>query len=194
MLTDIELESIFDRFIMGDSSKKNSAIQEIYEEFQPIMYKKLRRKFQSISEDEAQDIVQDAFLKLATTKAYPKTSTALVSWIFTISENTALDLFKKAYKKYELPFPDLNDSESEISCGYQESDSSNRNIEDCVSRGIERFSSNYPDNGFAISMSLDSISISNIASMVNRSEGGTRQYIFESKKKLASYIEHCREI
>lgn len=194
MLTEIELESIFDRLVMGNPFKKNSAIQEIYEEFQPIMYKKLRRKFQSISENEAQDIVQDAFLKLATTKAYPKTATTLVSWIFTIAENTALDLFKKAYKKYELPLPDLNHSDDDILCTYQESNNINRSIEDCVSKGIEVFSSNFPDNGFAISMSLDSIPISDIASMVHRTEGATRQYIFESKKKLAPFIEHCLRI
>jgi hypothetical protein len=55
------------------------------------------------------------------------------------------------------------------------------------------FSQKFPQNAAAISMSLDNMAIVEIAEVISRTEAATKQYIYESKKKLAPYIEHCLE-
>jgi RNA polymerase sigma factor (sigma-70 family) len=194
MLSQLEKEEIFHKFVDGSVIEKNSAIQLIYEEFQPVMYKKLRYQYHKLSEDEAQDIVQDAFLKLATTTSKPKSAESLVSWVISIAENTALDLFKRAYKEYEIPLPE------EVDVIDDESPGSLRNtlatefdVQDCVSKGLIIFSHKFPQNASAISMSLDNMSIVEVAEVIFRTEAATKQFIYESKKKLAPYIEHCLE-
>jgi RNA polymerase sigma-70 factor (ECF subfamily) len=194
MLTQSEKEAIFDHFVHGSVTDKNDAIQAIYEEFQPVMYKKLRYQFQHISESEAQDIVQEAFIKLATTTSMPKSAGSIVSWVFTIAENTALDLFKKAYKKYEIPMPEELDDSFGNQLTINESDlAANFNVQDCVLKGIIEFSFKFPKNAAVVSMSLDEMAIIEIAQVISRSESATKQYIYESKKKLAPYIQHCLE-
>jgi DNA-directed RNA polymerase specialized sigma24 family protein len=196
MLSQHDKEVIFHKFMNGSVKEKNIAIQLIYEEFQPVMFKKLRYKYQDLSVSEAQDIVQDAFIKLATTTSKPRSAESLCSWVITITENTALDLFKKAYKKNEIPLPeevDIEDDENDTLNLVELSWISEFDIQDCVSKGIYIFSKKFSHNAAVISMSLDSMSISQIAEVISRTEGATKQFIYESKKKLAPYIEHCLE-
>ena len=49
MLSQLEKEAIFHKLVNGSAIEKNSAIQLIYEEFQPVMYKKLRYQYQYLS-------------------------------------------------------------------------------------------------------------------------------------------------
>ncbi len=117
-----------------------------------------------------------------------------MSWVITISENTALDLFKRAYRKYEIPLPeemDIADEDSPPQSGAVLT--ADFDVQDCVSKGLINFSHKFPQNAAAISMSLDNMAIAEIAEVISRTEGATKQYIYESKKKLAPYIEHCLE-
>ena len=194
MLSQEEKVTIYHKLVKGSAAEKNSAIQIIYEEFHSVMYKKLRYQYRDLSESEAEDIVQDGFLKLATTTSEPQSAESLTSWVIAIVENTALDLFKKAYKKYEIPLPEEVDiSENDPPPIGGSVLSSEFDVQDCVSKGIILFSRNFPHNAAAISMSLDNMAIIEIAAVITRTEAATKQYIYSSKKKLAPYIEHCLE-
>jgi DNA-directed RNA polymerase specialized sigma24 family protein len=193
MLSQPEKAAIFHLLVNGSVREKNSAIQKIYEEFQCVMYKKLRYQYRDLSESEAQDIVQDSFLKLATTTSRPKSAESLTTWLITIVENTALDLFKKAYRKHEIPLPEEEDESQEVDRVQHRAQvhTPDFDVQECVSSSIVRFSEKFPQNAAVISMSLDKIAILKIAAIISRTEAATKQYIYESKKKLAPYIEHC---
>lgn len=194
MLSQVEKETIFHKLVDGSPIEKNSAIQLIYEEFQPVIYKKLRYQYQELSESDAQDIVQDAFLKLVTTSSKPQSAESLVSWVIAIAMNTAIDLFRKAYKKYDIPLPEEVDIlEDEAPSRPGASLIVEFNAQDCVLKGLIIFSQKFPQNTAVISMSLDGMAIVEIAQVTSRTEAATKQYIYESKKKLAPYIEHCLE-
>jgi RNA polymerase sigma factor (sigma-70 family) len=191
MLTQQEKEAIFQKLVNGSFSEKNTAIQLIYEEFQPVMFKKLRYQYRDLSESEAQDIVQDAFLKLATTTSKPKSAESLVSWAMTIVNNTALDLFRGAAsrRQHEINLPE--DQDIELVPDPRIEGESSFDTRDCVSKGLLVFSQKYPENAYVISMSMDNFKIAQIAEIISRTEGATKQYIYESKKKLIPFIEHC---
>ena len=189
MLSQHQKEVIFHKLARGSVLEKNAAIKQIYEEFQPVMYKKLRYQYQDLNEWDAQDIVQNAFLKLATTTSKPKSPESLVSWIVTIVENTALDLFRRAYKKYENTLP--GDDDMDLFVDPTSEKDFQHDMQDCFTKGLVVFSQRYPQNAAVISMSMDELRISQIAELISRTEAATRQYIYESKRKLKPFVEHC---
>jgi len=196
MLSTDELNLVF-QGLGGGAEAKMEAIGRIYAEFRPFLYKKMRYRFRALSENDVQDILQDAFLKIYLSKSMPESALALPGWVFTIAENAAMDLFRKAYKKNELDWPRDTEGnfldEVESSCPLTPN-ALNREVEECVSNGMKRFSSAHPERELAISMSLDGSSIADIAQTLGRTEGAVKQFIYESKKKLAPFIEHCVEV
>jgi len=234
MLSDIELEAIFDGLTGKDKSEKvdpvtrktvsakSYAISMIYKKFQPIVYKKMRYQFfRSISENDAQDIVQDAFLKIYITTSLPRSFEVLPSWVCKFAENNALDLFKKAYVKNELDeygksrkdFDGENQDEHEsisvLAISEDEirskvfvskageirdfNDQINRDVEGCVSDGMKVFGVEHPQRELTLSLLMDGKTTNEIAMVLERTVSATWVYIHECKKKLSPYIKHCLE-
>jgi RNA polymerase sigma-70 factor (ECF subfamily) len=202
MLKTADIEDIYAHLISSKVADRKHALNKLYEVFQPMLFAKLRSKYQKLSENEAQDIVQNAFISIWQTKALPKDVKAFPKWVIRVIENEATDLFRKAYKSKELPIENDNENDEEYnvierkeydSITFQESDI-NRNVEDCVSRKIQIFSNKYPDNGLAISMQLDDIAIKEIALIFDKTADAMKQYIADSKKKLAPFLRPCLEL
>jgi DNA-directed RNA polymerase specialized sigma24 family protein len=192
MLNEIEIEVVFKNLTGNDIDRKRLAINKIYEAFHPTMFRKLRYKFQDLSENEAQDIIQDAFIKITTSNALPREAKALVSWVFEVVEKTALDLFKKAYKRLEIPLP-VDGTEGNEGSTFHYNVTEYIDTEDCVSKGIFSFSKQFPVYAAALSMSLAKQSIADIAIMLNRTEGATKVFLMECRKKSMPYLKHCFE-
>jgi DNA-directed RNA polymerase specialized sigma24 family protein len=192
MLNQIEIEAVYINLVGSDVARKRLAINKIYEAFQPNMFTKLRYKYQDLSENEAQDIVQDAFIKIATSNSLPKKPEALVSWVLEVVDNTALDLFKKAYKRYEIPLPE-DENEGDHGTSFHFNTERYEDTEDCVSKGVLSFSKKFPLHAAALSMSLAKKSTIDISQMLKRTENATWTFLHEGKKKVAPYLKHCFE-
>jgi DNA-directed RNA polymerase specialized sigma24 family protein len=190
----------------------------------PIVFKKLRYQFfKSISENEANDIVQDAFLKIYTTSSLPASFEALPSWVCKLVKNNALDLFKKAYvineldeygiSRYDYIGDDqevesatlsaLDISEDAIrNCVFIGKNGSikgfnnqiNREVEGCMTESMKVFGLNHPQRNVAISMLMDGKPVMDIALTLGKTVSATWVYIHESKKKLTPFIKNCLEL
>jgi DNA-directed RNA polymerase specialized sigma24 family protein len=206
MLSQEQKKLIFDGIYSKDPSHKRWAVESIYKEFEIHLYKKLRYQFPDLSEFEVSDIIQDAFIKLATTESLPQSPDSMASWLIKVAGNGALDLLKKAYRSHEIPIPedieyfgDEFESETDVEsiinqAPIEESTSVSVGIQDCVDKGINEFAKKNPQNAVVIKMSLDSVPIVDISIVISRTAAATKQFIYESKKKLAPYIEHCLEV
>lgn len=203
MFTDEQLHALYTDFCSSDKDAKVNAISLIYIKYRPIFFKRMRYKFRSLSETEIQDIVQDAFLKIYTTSSQPSSPYAMRSWVLTIAEKTAIDLFRRAYKRNEIDWPESFESDDDkvekrsvtnsVGLIKPGDESLNRDVEQCVSDGINNFAEIYPDREAVISLSLDGYPVQEIADLFHRTEQAMRQFIYESKKKLAPFIERCVE-
>lgn len=221
-LTGIDISEKFDPLTNRRVSAKSYAVSMLYKYFWPIVFKRLRYKFfGNISENEAQDIVQEAFLKIYTTNSMPQSFEAMPSWVCKLVENNAIDFTKKAYKKNELDeyevYGDEYGSDGEnvrasLVLGMSESDFKNhaivdrsgvikdfngqinRDVEACFTEGMKVFGVNYPERCLAISMLMDGNPAADIALALGRSVNATWVYIHECKKKLSPYIQHCLEL
>jgi DNA-directed RNA polymerase specialized sigma24 family protein len=195
----------------------------LYKAFWPIVFKKLRYQFFSgISENEVQDIVQEAFLKIYTTTSLPKSFEALPSWVCKVAQNNALDQFKKAFVINELDEYGTKDrgkedkeedgneashvinmSEDDLknyvfinrSGSIQYSNTQiNRDAESCITEAMKTFGHHNPERNVAISLLMDGNTTDNIAIALGRTVNATWVYIHECKKKLSPYIHHCLEL
>jgi len=213
MLESLDLNGLYRDLVGIHLGRKADAVTRLYQHFRPLVFKKLRYQYQAIQETDLQDVIQEAFIKIYNTKSYPKDAASMSAWVFRVCENACLDLLRKAYRKHEMEWPEWPiDSEApsaevelQASAGLQEAgvDSDqpvsrpltplNRAVEFCVSSGMSLFSSQYPERALAISLAMDGLSMSAIALTLDRTEAATRQFIYESKKKLAPFIQHCLE-
>lgn len=236
MLRNEELEALYNCLTGMDQSEKidpltnrnvpakSFAVSMLYKNFWPIVFKKIRYKFNQISEDAAQDIVQEAFLKIYVTSSIPKSFEALPSWVCKLAENNAIDLLRKAYVKNELDeyggpggrFDDDGDDDGGVQAsrvlGMSEADfrsnvsidrvgiirdfneQVNRDVESCMAIKMKAFGTDYPDRFLAISMLMDGNPAADIALVLGRSVNATWVYIHECKKKLSPYIKNCLEM
>ena len=67
-------------------------------------------------------------------------------------------------------------------------------IDECVDAGIKRYAEKMPARAAALMLQLDGFSIREIADRIVRSEQATSQFLYESRRKLAPFIEHCRPL
>uniref|UniRef100_UPI0040487361 RNA polymerase sigma factor n=1 Tax=Orrella sp. TaxID=1921583 RepID=UPI0040487361 len=207
-MNEISMEEIFEGLCSDETNLRRQAIADLYAAFEPLLFKRLRYKFYSLSESDLRDIVQEAFLKILLTKSKPSSKESLRSWVFTVATNTALNLLRESYRQRELPWPQERDEEAGVSTPVENLVTSefgtntegviiaveeplSREVERCVADGMSKFGVKYPDRETTISLAMDGRSIQEIADLYNRTEHAMRQFIYESRKKLMPFIEHC---
>jgi len=208
MPLDVETaDDLHARLCSTNEGVRQGAVSDIYCFYRPLVFKRLRYKFYSIPESTLQDIVQDAFINIFMTKSRPESPAAMKAWVLKISINAALDSLRKAYLKQEIPWPNDRDEENSHSNEGTNVDEplsyevpkdatagehgANRQVEQCISQGIQEFGRKHPERETAISLVMDGHSIQEIGMMFHRTEHAMRQFIYESRKKLMPFIEHC---
>jgi RNA polymerase sigma factor (sigma-70 family) len=199
------VQEIYNGLCSGVSEMRYRAVRDAYILYKPLVFKRLRYKYTSLSEHEIADIVQDAFLKVYLTKTFPSSVESVRSWIMKVTVNVALDSLSEAYRKNEEQWPDDEDENSCAQDNYQKpvmvtnthgvvisvDEKLDRNAESCVAEGMTNFSKIYPDREIVLSLAMDGNSTQEIADLYQRTEHAMRQFIYESKKKLMPFIQHC---
>jgi RNA polymerase sigma factor (sigma-70 family) len=162
-----------------------------------------RRHFQSkgMSHQLADDLVQETIVKIFSGAAsYCGGSgfgdASADAWMWSIARNTMNTHFRSK-KMDELSIDD--DSMSDAARLALEVELASKNplalldqtAQDCVSKGIEDFSAEFPDRAKALEMQLDREDIASIARRIGRTAAATKEYLSQCKKKLAPFIEHC---
>lgn len=121
------------------------------------------------------------------------------SWMWTIAKNVMNDHLRA--KKTDAVSIDDEDL-SEASRSALEVELANKNplgmvgqtAQDCVSRGLEEFAAAHPDRHRALEMQLDGEEIASIGRRIGRTVAAAKEFLSQSKKKLAPFIEHCTEL
>ncbi|MCZ7586134.1 MAG: RNA polymerase sigma factor [Deltaproteobacteria bacterium] len=82
------LEEWMERYADGDET----AFASLYDHVRPILFGRLVRK---VGPTTAEDLVQATFLKLHAHRQNYRTGTAVLPWLFTISDRLAIDAFRR---------------------------------------------------------------------------------------------------
>jgi ABC-type uncharacterized transport system YnjBCD substrate-binding protein len=107
------------------------------------------------------------------------------------------EFYRKTNKKNSVMFgleaEDLEnltgDADVKVSHGQKYDDQHN-----CVEEKMKLFKEDMPDQHYAIKLQMEDVSIKDISIRIGRSYAATKEFLSQSKKKLKSYFEECKEM
>lgn len=146
-----------------------------------------------LSVDDAEDVTQTVYLKVFRNSEKGLGYKDPEAWLWTIVHNAALDMLRTRGRanKRETVFDDGVSVEVDNRSA-NESLTNHESVDGCVDEGVRRFASLMPERATVLLLQLDGLPIIDIAKQIARTERATTQYLYESRKQLAPFIEHCR--
>jgi RNA polymerase sigma factor (sigma-70 family) len=207
----IDLNSI--NLIKSGGANRELGLEILYEKYARELRRRFLKKI-SIPAD-ADDLVQETFIKIVNGCQTYKDNVPLGAWIGRIAKNCLID-FLRSRKNHSLEgFNDegwefleseLDKNNGEISVIERDDRASwlmtnhnldpsigNDSIEDCVKRGFVKFAKDEPERAEALMLHVDGCDIKKIASLIHRTEGATREYLSQCRKKIEKFLAPCRD-
>lgn len=159
----------------------NDEINHIWKEHHDQLLAFIRKRTKD--SDEAEDILQEVFLKILDKIGSLKDSEKLKSWMFQIARNTIIDHFRqKNLEDKQLPDFVLWEDESE-------NNSSMKNAESWIGLYIDGLPENYKE---AVVLSeLNGLSISEVAEKLNISYTNARARVHRGRQALKKSLTDC---
>lgn len=155
-----------------------------------------------ISTDDASDLLQEVMIKVMKGAPNFRIESKVSTWVWTITNNTLMDFFRQSSLNTEnIDFlnESVGDSWQFIASHEQMYEQAHRKTEmlrdDCVEYYFGQFSEKFPQHGQALRMkAFDGLSIPDIAKVINRNEGATREFLSQGRKKLKDFLQPCNEM
>lgn len=182
------------RLIREGGQKREEGVTALFRAYAP----ELRRFFsyQCGNRGDADDLVQEVFVRIVRAFDSFRAQSSLQSWIWAIARNVLTDFYRH---RNAHPTDNLDDEGWEylehVSPDLQTVDPSSRedNVEDCVRMQFARFSKASPTAAYALSLQMEGNDIRFIAGVINRSEGATREFLSQCRKKIESFLLPCKD-
>ena len=173
-------------------ASREQAVGDLYREFAG----RLRRFYLAhrASPEAADDWVQETFVKVIAKLSSYRGDSPFAAWLWAIARNVMLDAIRREGRTPTVV--DLDDAgpirdESVAPEGGLPA----RDRDDCTKAQFLRFAGRFPERAQCISWAVtDGLSMSDIAGMIGRSVGATREFISQSLKKLREFLEPCLEL
>lgn len=154
--------------------------------------------YQGTSGDEAQDILQETFIRIVRSADSYNGQGEAKSWIWQIARNCLTDNQRKQgsrakhetvmndeqWESLEQTTPDPNAT----SCAASGS------VDECVSAGLDKFNRHEPERALVLMLQMDGLSIEEIGHRIGRTVAATKEYLSQCKKKIQPYIAHCTDL
>jgi len=147
------------------------------------------------SEAQADDLVQDTFVKvLRGLDGWSGTGT-LEAWLWTIARNVLMSDFRD--RRSDHASVSLDAQEPDVAEGMlnRGGASSNPADTDCVQRGLAGYTARHAEPAHVLErVALDGWDDDAVAAYRGCTPGAARQYLLDCRKKLWPYISHCYQL
>lgn len=146
---------------------------------------------------DADDLVQETFVKIVKSVHTYQGKSPINFWIWRIARNCLNDYFRARKgvnienldddgRDYlENTSPDLTAEEFSID---------RESIEDCVHHQFEIFAQRSPTRAYALSLKMEGHTTRFISAVIQRTEGATREFLSQSRKKIQDFLLPCKEL
>lgn len=147
--------------------------------------------------DDADDLVQETFVKIVKSAHTYRGESPINFWVWRIARNCLNDYFR-ARKGFNLENLDddgwdyLENTAPGLSS--QEFSIDGESIEDCVHHQFEMFAQKSPARAYVLSLKMEGHSTRFIAAVIQRTEGATREFLSQSRKKIEAFLKPCKEL
>jgi len=173
---------------------RDKGVAALYRRYAPHF-----RKFylyQGLSSADAEDIVQETFVKIVRHCDTFTGDSPLAAWLWRIARNCMNDHFRRTKVR---PTDNLDDEEwsalelESVTMRTYDSPPANGTLEDCVERGFNEFAKVFGERAHVLSMVMEGFDTAHIAATIQRSPGATREYISQCRKRIESFLQPCKE-
>ena len=173
--------------LRSSGARKEKAFGELYDELSG----KFERYFvrHRIPHAIAEELVQDVFIQIMRGLEGFRGETELIIWCWTIARNAMRQSFRKAELESE-PEVEPDDVDDEALAPQQLH--VEQEFDDCVRLGFVKFANKDPDRAQVVEHLVRyKWSMRDLAALIGRSEGATREYVSQCRKKVRPFIKHC---
>jgi RNA polymerase sigma-70 factor (ECF subfamily) len=121
--------------------------------------------------EHAEELVQDVFVNVVRHCGDFRGDTRIDAWMWAIVRNGLID-----YVRRQRPEQSVDE------------------LADCVRGAFAAFGETFRDRAAVLSLvAFDGWTIDDVAAMLKRTPGATREYLSQCRKKLKAFLEPCRE-
>jgi RNA polymerase sigma factor (sigma-70 family) len=152
----------------------------------------LKTKFQSagVSEADAEELLQEVFIKLVVHNQSFTIGGDLRKWIYAIAQNTLVSHLRKL-SSIEKVISDVHENGKRRS--FSELARIERfGMEDCVHQALQEYEQSHPQHASVlINFILENQRSKALAKQLEKSDGATREYLRQCRIKLRPFLERC---
>lgn len=142
--------------------------------------------FEGVASHDVEDVFQDTCLKVIQSSG-SYSGGSVLAWVKQIARNVATDYWRKQGRVRSFG----EGEEEQLVSTFELENAVSGRVDDCVEKSLILFREAYPDRYYALSAQLDGLSVSQIGELLNRTVAATKEFISQSKKKLAPYLDRC---
>ena len=168
--------SSYRRFLSGDES----ALTEIVSQYRPGLQNYINSIVNNF--DVAEDLTEDAFVKLLVKKPKDKGEASFKTWLYTIGRNLAIDYLRKNPKGRYVPLDEIYDISGDImgfdSCVEEQSE---------IRNALESINGNYKN--ILILFYFEDFTIEEISKIIKKPKRSTSVLLHRAKKALKNQLE-----
>ena len=166
----------------GDPAR--SALKPLYDYYSPRFVGFYCRR--GLAPEDAEELSQEAFIKIVRSARKAGDITAPRAWLWRLARSVMLDYLKSPAARSGVDIPHLSP--------FMEADLDVQDLQDCVQRQFTAFAHTAPEAAQAISWAVvEGFNAREIADLLGRSHGATREFLSQVRKKLSDVLAICRE-
>jgi RNA polymerase sigma-70 factor (ECF subfamily) len=144
-----------------------------------------------VPREHAEELVQDVFINVVRHCDAFRGETRIDAWMWSIVRNILID-----YVRRQRPEFAVDDDELIRLAGASDAhpQGSSAEIDECVRKAFAAFSAVNSDRAQVLTLvAFEGWSIDDVAAMLKRTPGATREYLSQCRKKLKDFLQPCRQ-
>lgn len=152
--------------------------------------------YQGLPGDEAKDVLQETFIKIARGARGFTGEGAAKGWLWQIARNCLMDHMRKKASSgdHELVLDEEGWHKLIETTAAPASRTSGTSVDECVTAGLDAFAQVMPERAYVLTLQMDGTSIEEIGQQIGRTATATKEYLSQCKRKIQPFIAHCTEL
>lgn len=167
------------------------------------LFRKYRRALQAflvqrgLDHGTAEDVIQEVFIRVVRSASTFRGEAQVSTWLFQIAKNLHLDHVRKANLEDTMDDDTWMMIEGSVSVApaCESQTTLEQALQDCFDNGFAEFAKAFPQPADVlhkvVRLNWDT---RDVASFLERTEGATREYLSQCRKKLKRFLEPCQEL
>lgn len=182
--------------VAGGGSQADKAVESLFRHYRrPLMGFLIQR---GVGADAAEDLVQEVFIRMVRGAAGFRHQARVSSWLFQIAANLHIDQTRKLNLEETVDDAQWLQIEATVAAQHcpagQQETASAEGLQECFDRGFSEFALAFPERAQALQqVVVHNWAVRDVAVFLNRTEGATREFLSQCRKKLREYLEPCRD-